>query len=111
MENVIENEVFETLVKFEYHSRNGDLYGLQIVSDKNLDILSEAKEKGVPVFLGEQLGKHSSVEVFIDDETCVVVTDDPTDIAKFREWFGGDYFGFAIMGYVREALEYDNENN
>ncbi len=106
MENEV-LEVFETLVSFQHKTPYGNVLGLQVVSDEELDILSEAKEKVATVFLGEVIGKHSAVATALDYENCLVLTDDVEEIELFRDWFPTGVFGFDIVSAVKKALSYD----
>lgn len=92
------------LYKFEVdYGRHGDLSGLFISSDEELNLLNDTT-----IFFGEVLGKHS--EVWIDDfqwqDYCTVVSEDQDKINWLIE-----LLGYSISGYNPEDYFYIDEKS
>ena len=65
----------------EDFERMGYLQGIFVADDA--DVLKVMHKE---VYLGEVLGKHSSIEASVNEETLTVLTDDQDFIKKFQEF-------------------------
>lgn len=82
----------EKIYKFEYDcGRMGDLEGLFIADESDVQQLT-----GKIISFGEVLGKHSDIEVKIDDSVLEEITDDVDFIENVKKYFGITH---TISGY------------
>lgn len=87
---------------YEYFGRMGELDGLFITDEEGLALM----KKHGKVYLGECLGKHSSITGTLSDQTLKLKSDDQDFIAKLQEVLnvGEHVSGTDIVGTFFEAL-------
>jgi hypothetical protein len=91
----------EALWQFEWDVRRmGRVRGLFVASDDEVKAAI-----GRDLYFGEILGKHSEIYGTLDEKDLKRLTDDPTFIAKFKEY--GCSSGYNPLKYFREEEEGD----
>ena len=65
---------------YEDCGRMGDIEGLFIATPKEV-----SKLDGVNLYLGEVLGKHSDIDIDIDEHTIELISDDQDFVTKLEE--------------------------
>jgi hypothetical protein len=94
------------IYKFEKtFGRGGKLCGLFLAEETDV-----AKVLGQNVHLGEVLGKHSDVDVTVDDSTLKMVSEDPAIIAFVTDQLGGGFGTNPIERHLEWMRELEAEN-
>lgn len=84
----------DVLVKYEEDfGRMGELDALLIMTEQQFKDMS-----GSTVYLGERLGKHSSVEADLCPENFKIVTDDQDFIDKLRKYVTSPHYPNHVSG-------------
>lgn len=79
------------------YGRHGDVEGLFVLTDKELDYLRGHGE----VCFGEVLGKHSCVTVSMDEKTLKIVSEDQAFIDQLIAVVGSDHIsGLNPLNYI-----------
>jgi hypothetical protein len=85
----------------------GDLDGMFVCDKADLE-----KLYGKTVYFGEVLGKHSDVEIEVDEGCFEIKTEDQEFIAKFIEIMGdGTISGYSPFDYIDEDMLTDADEN
>lgn len=85
--------------------RMGELEGIFIADSKEVE-----STIGNTVYFGEVLGKHSDIDLDIEEEHFELKTEDQEFIEKFEEIMGsGNISGFNPIMLYQEQLEEDSD--
>ena len=86
-----------------------DLVDISIVNDSQLDRIRKAISLGWNIYLDEVMGKHSEVEVDLNDKEMVkfkVISEDHEEIELFTKWFPDLWVGnFSILDAIETKID------
>jgi len=83
--------------------RGGEVEGIFTADSDDIERIMNTS-----VYFGEILGKHSNVEVFLDDKTLQLVTDVPSVVRNFQKY--NMETGYNPFNYIYDDEEEDNSD-
>jgi len=95
------------LYEFYFDSYYGELSGLFVASNKDVDSII-----GKTIYFGEVLGKHSEVEITLDKTNIYLLSKDQHSIAWLKGVTGGSntISGYNPLDYI-DDYEYEEEED
>jgi hypothetical protein len=97
------------VIRLSRYRGGTDLVDISIVSDTQLDLIQKAISQGWNTYLHEVMGKHSEVEVDLDDKEMIafkVISEDQEEIKVFMKWFPDLWVGnFSIIDTLETKID------
>lgn len=93
------------LIKFELSLRGTDLCLAAIVDEEEWKLLENKMKSNYTVYLGEVAGKHSAVNVELEENDFKILSEDPNEIAVFQKLFGNEFGNISISYFIEDEGE------